>query len=161
MIPGCSMDDAVSNANPGDGSRRDGWIAMDIAAKSRYMRKHQPVPLPSGSGWLGGTTNHPPLAEVDSAGHIVFDRTGSYSLDQHLAADPHVLYQLDLRDAGDFSQNITDYVVLMAMTPDSALSWAGAREYWLGQAIEHWPDKRGWRDAVLRWYANLTGLGLP
>jgi len=47
------------------------------------------------------------------------------------------------------------------MTPDSALSWAGAREYWLGQAIEHWPDKRGWRDAVLRWYANLTELGLP
>jgi hypothetical protein len=158
---GLLYDDAVSNANPGDGSRRDGWIAMDIAAKIRYMRKHQPVPLPSGSGWLGGTANHPPLAEVDSAGHIVFDRTGSYSLDQHLAADPHVLYQLDLRDAGDFSQNITDYVVLMAMTPDSALSWAGAREYWLGQAIEHWPDKRGWRDAVLRWYANLTELGLP
>lgn len=158
---GLLYDDAVSNANPGDGSRRDGWIAMDIAAKIRYMRKHQPVPLPSGSGWRSGTTNHPPLAEVDSAGHIVFDRTGSYSLDQHLADNPHVLYQLDLRDAGDFSQNITDYVVLTAMTPDSALSWAGAREYWLGQAIEHWPDKRGWRDAVLRWYADLSGLGLP
>jgi hypothetical protein len=105
---GLLYDDLVGNANPGDGSRRDGWIAMDIAAKKRYMRKHQPVPLPSGSGWLGGTANHPPLAEVDSAGNIVFDRTGSYSLDQHLADDPHVLYQLDLRDAGDFSQNITE-----------------------------------------------------
>ena len=41
------------------------------------------------------------------------------------------------------------------------MSWAGAREYWLGQAIEHWPDERGWRDAVLRRYAGLSGLGLP
>jgi hypothetical protein len=158
---GLLHDEAVSNANPGDGTGRDGWIAMDIGAKIRYMRKHQPVPLPPASGWRSGTSNHPPLAEVDSAGHIVFDRTGSYSLDQHLADNPHVLYQLDLRDAGDFSQNITDYVVLTAMTPDSALSWAGAREHWLGQAIEHWPDKRGWRDSVLRWYAGLTGLALP
>ena len=159
---GLLYDDAVGNANPGDGSQRDGWIAMDIAAKIRYMRKHQPVPLPVGSTWRSTTTsNHPPLAEVDSAGHIVFDRTGSYSLDQHLADNPHVLYQLDLRDAGDFSQNITDYVVLAAMTPDSALSWAGTREHWLGQAIDHWPDKRGWRDQVLRWYAGLTGLSLP
>ena len=54
-----------------------------------------------------------------------------------------------------------DYVVLMAMTPDSALSWAGTRELWLGKAIEHWPDERGYRDAVLRWYAGLTGLDLP
>jgi hypothetical protein len=158
---GLLHDDLVRNANPGDGSRRDGWIAMDINAKIRFMRKHQPVPLPPATNWRGGINNYPPLAAVDSAGHIVFDRTGSYSLDQHLANNPHVLYQLDLRDAGDFSQNITDYVVLAAMTPDSALSWAGTREHWLGQAIDHWPDKRGWRDSVLRWYAGLTGLQLP
>lgn len=72
-----------------------------------------------------------------------------------------MLYQLDLQDADDFSQNITDMVVLEALTPVSALSWAGTREHWLGQAIEHWPDKRGYRDALLRRYAGLTGLDLP
>ena len=158
---GLLHDDLVGNANPGDGTRRDDWIAMDIASKIRYMRKHQPAPMPTASGFRSGTSNHPPLVEVDSAGHIVFDRTASYSLDQHLYADKPVLYQLDLQDADDFSQNITDMVVLEALTPVSALSWAGTREHWLGQAIEHWPDKRGYRDALLRRYAGLTGLDLP
>ena len=66
----------------------------------------------------------------------------------------------DLRDAGDFSQNITDYVVLMAMTPDSALSWAGARELWLGQAIEHWPDKRGFDEMFSPFYWEDVELSL-
>ena len=158
---GLMHDDILSHNHPGDGSGRDAWLAMDIPAKTNYMRKHRPVPLPEGPDWRrSGTSNHPALVTSDATASLVVYNTHDYALDQHLASD-HALYEIDLTGASEFKQDITKYVLLAVLTPDSAISWAGTREVYLPRAIRQWPDHRGTIDAILRWAAGLASLGLP
>jgi len=165
IVRGVSMgllyDDPHRDAAPGDGPDRDSWLTMSLEDKVKFMRKHQPIVLPYTKDWTKGTGNHPPLAYVNTLGTVELDRTKSYDLDQHLAHSDRVLYQLDLDGAGDFSQDITRYTVLAALTPDYVKPWAGDSEVWLLTALRRWGDKRGIRDWILRRYAGLTGLGLP
>ncbi len=158
---GLMHDDILSHNHPGDGSSRDAWLAMDIPAKTNYVRKHRPVPLPEGADWRrSGTSNHPALFTSDATASMVIYNTHDYALDQHLASD-HALYEIDLSGAAEFKQDITKYVLLAVLTPDSAISWAGTREVYLPRAIRQWPDHRGTIDAILRWAAGLASHELP
>jgi len=135
-------DDAVPYAMPGDGGmalQRDNWIAMDIPAKITYLRRHQAVPLPDGSKWRAGAANHYPLVEVDGAGNPFVDATSGYRWTRHLGSlfkDRKLIFQGE----ADFQIEMTKYLLMANNTPDGALSWLLAREFWLPAAAKALPE---------------------
>jgi len=112
---------------------------MDIPAKVTYMRKHQPIPLTDGSRWRGGTVNHTPLVELDSAGNPTVIPMSGYRWAQHWSSlnnDRTLIFNGER----EFQVDMTKYLLLASNTPDAALSWLGDREIWLPAAMKDWPE---------------------
>ena len=166
IVRGVSMqllyDEVVLGSTPGEHSGdRDSWIAMDIAAKIAYMRRHKPVPIPWSTHWEAGTANHPPMAESNSAHAVVLDHSRSYTYNQHLLSD-RVLYDVTLNNADDFRKDITQMVLLAYLAPAAAKAWAGASERWLQDAMRtSWGDDRNSLDSTQRRIFGIYHIGLP
>jgi hypothetical protein len=132
-------DAAVIEGTPGDPSaNRDAWIAMDIPAKIAFLRKHQPVPITSGSDWRSGQRNHLELIDVDPTGKALIEHSSGYRWSKHVAKlrkDRILLFEGE----EDFAVDMSDYAHMVANVPDEAMSWVGVRETWLPEALKVLP----------------------
>jgi hypothetical protein len=132
--------DNLVEGNPGDGSSRDAWIAMDAATKLTYMRKHQPRPLAVSMAWRSGAGNFPPLVELDANQKPVIATQGAYRWVKHkmkLNKDRVLRYEGDSGLELDF----TTYFQLATNFPSGALSWSGTREKWLQVLLQTMPEQ--------------------
>jgi hypothetical protein len=98
---------------------RDGWIAMSIEEKIKYVRMHKPTPQPSSSNWMKSyNANHPELVHED----------GSFDSDyEWRETDAGFGRAITLKDVGDV-KDISEYYQLARNFPPAAEDWYGPRE---------------------------------
>ena len=97
----------------------------------RFLKKHQPLPLPVNPSWKSGTGNHPPLVAVDPDGSLSIDPHHDYYIGQTLADGK--LYELQLSDHDTL--DFTAEALFALLAPAAALSWLGAKEVWLANVL--------------------------